>query len=359
MSESAYLQLYRKIRQEIIDGYKPWGSKLPSRRICALENGVSETTVLHAYEILCDEGYLASRDRSGYYVCYREREMAVPTEMPAPPPAALQSANAGAESLPFPTYARAMRRVLAQYGPELMVRSPNSGCRALRGALAEYLAAERGIRVPPECIIIGSGAEYLYSLIVQLLGRDRPFALEDPSYHKIRQVYEANGAVCELLPLDQSGVRPDALAASRAGVLHVTPFRSYPSQVTASASRRRAYVQWAMDRDGWVVEDDFDSEFSPSSKAEDTVFSLAPQGRVIYVGTFSRTVAPSIRVGYMVLPETLTLPFRRKVGFYSCTVPVTEQYLLAELIRSGEYTRHINRIRRRRRQNRETREETE
>ena len=151
---------------------------------------------------------------------------------------------------------------------------------------------------------------------------------------------------------NESGVRPAALAATRATVLHVTPFRSYPSQVTASASRRRAYVQWAQERTGWIVEDDFDSEFSPSSKAEDTVFSLTPRGRVIYVSTFSRTIAPSIRVGYMVLPEGLWPDFQDRVGFYSCSVPVTEQYLLAELIRSGAYTRHLNRIRRQRRQSR-------
>ena len=135
--------------------------------------------------------------------------------------------------------------------------------------------------------------------------------------------------------------------ALRATVLHVTPFHSFPSLVTASAGKRREYLRWAEERGGYIVEDDFDSEFSVSSKSEDTLFSLEPNRSVIYMNTFSKTIAPSMRVGYMVLPPALSEQFRREVGFYSCTVPVFEQYVLAELIGSGDFERHINRIRRR------------
>ena len=197
--------------------------------------------------------------------------------------------------------------------------------------------------------MIGSGAEYLYGLIVQLLGRERVFALEDPSYDKIRRVYQAHGVTCEMLRLGSDGIRSDELTRASATVLHVTPFHSFPSQVTASAGKRLEYLRWAKERGGYIVEDDFDSEFSVSSKSEDTLFALEPERSVIYMNTFSKTIAPSMRVGYMVLPPALSERFRREVGFYSCTVPVFEQYVLAELIGSGDFERHINRIRRRRR----------
>ena len=201
----------------------------------------------------------------------------------------------------------------------------------------------------PEQIVIGAGAEYLYGLAIQLLGRDRIYAIEDPSYEQIRSVYAANGVRYESLRFGRDGVLSSELQRTSATVLHVTPYRSFPSGVTASAGKRREYVTWAQERGGVIIEDDFDSEFSVSSKNEDTVFALAPEGTVIYVNTFSKTVASSMRIGYMVLPRSLLPTFLGSVGFYSCTVPVFEQYVLAELINSGDFERHINRVRRRRR----------
>ncbi len=198
----------------------------------------------------------------------------------------------------------------------------------------------------PEQIIVGSGAEYLYGLIAQALGRERVYGLEDPSYEKIRQVYAANGAAVELLPLGPDGIPSETLAASGASVLHITPYRSYPSNVTASAAKRREYVRWAERGDRYVVEDDFTSELAASARPEETVFSLSKRGNVIYLNTFSLTVAPSLRMGYLALSETAAALFRERVGFYACTVPVFEQYVLSELIDSGDYERHIRRSRR-------------
>ena len=165
----------------------------------------------------------------------------------------------------------------------------------------------------PEQIIIGSGSEYLYNLIVQMLGRERIVALESPSYEKIRMVYEASGVRCEMMPMDREGVRLGTLYKSDADVLHVTPFNSYPSGITASASRRAGYIRWALGGDRFIVEDDFDSEFSMSTKAEDTLFSLEPMRSVIYMNTFTRTVSPAVRVGYMVLPAELEPPLEEKI----------------------------------------------
>ena len=345
-AQSTYLQLYQHLRDDIVSGAYPHGSKLPSKRQLAEDAGVSLVTVEHAYAILCDEGYLESRQRSGYFVAYRAGDC-FPGALAAPRRVA--EGRAADAAFPFSVLARTMRRVLSDYGERLLVKSPNNGCAEARQAIADYLARSRGIRVRPQQIILGSGAEYLYGLIVQLLGRERVYGVENPSYEKIRRVYQANGVRCDLLRLGADGVRTDELTRTDATVLHVTPFHSFPSGVTASAGKRAEYIRWAAERGGCIVEDDFDSEFSLSSKAEDTVFSLEPERSVIYVNTFSKTVAPSIRVGYMVLPPALAETFERTVGFYSCTVPLFEQYVLAELLRSGDFERHLNRVRRKRR----------
>ncbi len=251
-AQSAYLQLYHQLRGDIVAGAYPNGSKLPSKRLLAESAGVSLVTVEHAYAILCDEGYLESRERSGYFVVYRAGDCFPGVEAAARAEAALRPA---ANEFPFSVLARTMRRVLSDYGEALLVKSPNNGCAALRGAIADYLARSRGIRVRPAQIVIGSGAEYLYGLIVQLLGHERVYGVENPSYEKIRRVYQANGVVCDPLRLGADGIRTDELARTEATVLHVTPFHSFPSGVTASAGKRAEYVRWAWERRGCIVED--------------------------------------------------------------------------------------------------------
>lgn len=372
LRQPAYLQLYNQIREDITNGICPFQSKLPSKRYLASETGTSVITVQHAYDLLADEGYIESRERSGYYVIYKENELfpvAYAADDFSPSDGAASEPVDAAElheisdipirgpivtpeqeQFPFNTLARKARKVLSEYGESLLVRSPNSGTVLLREAIAQYLARSRRMNVAPDQIVIGSGSEYLYNLIVQILGRERTFALEDPSYEKIRLVYEASGVHCEMLPMDREGVRLGALRRSDASVLHVTPFNSYPSGITATASRRAGYIKWASSKDRYIIEDDFDSEFSMSTKAENTLFSLEPQRSVIYMNTFTRTISPAVRVGYMVLPAEQSAAMQEKISIYSCTVPVFTQHLLAELIRSGDFERHINRVRRRRRQ---------
>ena len=352
----AYLQLYRQIRDDITRQIFRFGDKMPSKRMIAEDTGVSVITAEHAYELLLDEGYLESRERSGYYVVYREADVFPVAdenrrERRKPGNSDRRWMNTEErEDFPFPGYARIMRRVITEYGERIMVKSPNLGLPELRRAIADYLARSRGILVGSEQIVIGSGAEYLYSLIVQILGRNVIYGLESPSYAKIAKVYQANGATCEFLPLGEEGILSEALSRTSAGVLHVTPFNSYPTGITASASKRHEYVHWAETRNAVIVEDDFDSEFSGLTKAEDTLFSLEPEKTVIYMNTFSKSIAPSIRAGYMVLPEKRVSEFLEKISFYSCTVPVFDQYVLAECISGGEFERHINRVRRKRRQ---------
>lgn len=343
-----YLKLYELLRDEIARGAWPYGARLPSRRQIALDRGLSAITVEHSYELLCQEGYAEARPRSGYYAIYRPSDGFAAPEA-APTPTVPAPGSAAADAFEFSVLAKAMRRVIADCGEALLRKSPNAGFPELRRALSAYLSRNRGIQAGEDQIVIGSGSEYLYGLVVEMLGRERVFAIEDPSYAKIELVYQAKGVTVEPLALGRDGIRSAALRNTRATVLHITPFRSYPTGVTASASKRAEYLRWASEGDRYIVEDDFESEFSLLRKPEETVFSRSERENVIYMNTFTRTVSPSLRVGYMVLPRRLVPLFEDRVGFYSCPVPAFEQYLLLELISGGDFERHINRVRRQKR----------
>ncbi len=347
-NKNLYLQLYEQLRTDIVNNVYPHGTKLPSKRIMAAETNISVISVEHAYALLNDEGYIEARPRSGYFVIYRNSDFQTISDTQLDIVINNNIHNATTE-FPYTVLAKTMRRVLSDYNKNILVKSPNHGCAELRLAVCAYLARSNGISVRPEQVIIGSGSEYLYSLIVQLLGNNRIFALENPSYDKIHRVYGANGVKCDMLKLGKDGIKTCELEATSATVLHITPFNSFPSGITASASKRREYIQWAEKRNGYIIEDNYDSELTVSKKNEDTVFSLSDGGSVIYMNTFSKTIAPSIRIGYIILPKSLLKEFETRLGFYSCTVPVFEQYVLTELLENGDFERHINRVRRRKR----------
>ena len=340
-----YLQLYKQLRDDIIAEIYPYNTKLPSKRALAAETGVSTITVEHAYALLCDEGYVEARERSGFVVVFRKTDGFV-------------SANEHQTALPkirhqqtYPDFPlsvlnKTMRKVMTEYGELLLEKSPNRGCVALRQAIRHYLVRNRGIKVDVEQIVIGSGSEYLYGMIVELLGRNRIYAVESPSYKKIEQVYKATEVAYESLPLTNSGIDSNALAATKAEILHTTPYRSYPSGVTATASKRHEYIRWSEQSQRYIIEDDVESEFSVSTKPTETLFALSNCDNIIYLNTFSGTISPSLRIAYMVLPKHLVDSFDRKLGFYACTVSTFMQCVLTELINNGSFERHINRVRR-------------
>jgi len=354
----AYLQIYRQLRDDIIEEVFPYNSKLPSKRLLANEIGVSTITIEHAYALLCDEGYAEARERSGFFVIFRKTD-GFAASKDATRISASISANVISGQQPHPSHTvssypsfsvsilgKVMRKVLSDYQDILLEKSPNAGCVELKNAICQYLARNRGIHVSLDQIIVGSGAEYLYGLIVPLLGRDKVYALETPSYEKMEQIYLSAGVRYELLPLSENGIDSDALASTTADVLHTTPYRSFPSGITATASKRHEYIRWSNKGVRFIIESDYGSEFSVSSQPMETLFSLSEHDNVIYLNTFSKTISPSMRVGYMVLPKQLVKPFQEKLGFYSCTVPSFEQYVLTELINNGDFERHINRVRR-------------
>ncbi len=342
-----YLQVYRQIRDAIIAGAFPYNGKLPSKRLLADETGISTVTVEHAYSLLCDEGYVEARERSGYYVIFRQADCFAASDTPSALPINHKIPTPLYPNFPISVLSKTMRKVLTDYYDVILEKSPNTGRIELRDAIKRYLLRNRAMEVDANQIVVGSGAEYLYTLIIDLLGKDKVFAIEDPSYEKIEQIYRTAGVRCELLPLSKDGIDSRALSVSRADVLHTTPYQSYPSGVTASASKRHEYIKWAERNGGFIIESDYGSEFSVSSQPTETLYNLSTLDNVIYLNTFSKTISSSMRVGYMVLPKKLTNAFEEKLGFYSCTVPTFEQYVLTELINSGDFERHINRVRRR------------
>jgi GntR family transcriptional regulator/MocR family aminotransferase len=344
-----YLQIYKQIKDDIVNGNYPYNTKLPSKRLLADETETSTVTVEHAYALLCDEGYVESRERSGFFVIFRNSDGFALSSGEAVRPAQITHGHHTSPDFPFSVFAKTMRAVISDLGEEILEKSDNKGCPELRLAIKQYLAKNRGISVDIEQIVIGSGAEYLYGLIIKLRGRNRIFGIENPSYKKIEQVYRSYEVSYESLRLSGDGIDSAALARTCSNVLHTTPYRSYPTGVSASASKRHEYIRWASNGDRYIIEDDFESEFSVSTKSEDTLFSLSDDDNVIYLNTFSKTISPSLRVGYMVLPRKLVYRFDERLGFYSCTVPSFEQYVIARFIQNGDFERHINRVRRHKR----------
>ena len=350
-----YIEIYEDIKRKIVLGVFGYKSKLPSKRVTADNYHVSVITVEHAYELLIEEGYVVAEEKKGYFVNYLENEYfsgEYPKSESVKPYRIIKTESIeSSDELSFNTYSKTVRRVLSEYGEEIKERPASYGCEILRRAIADYLLRNRGIKTDYERILIGSGAEYLYGLIAEVFGRDKIYAIEDPSYHKISKVYESQGIVTDKLPLGPDGIESDALWRSEALILHVTPYRSFPTGVTASAAKKAEYISWSRKKGGFIIEDDFESEFSSSRKPEETLFSRDREGRVIYVNTFSKTIGSFMRTAYMVIPESLSPLFAEKIAFHSCSVPALEQYVLAELINNGDFVRHINRVRRKRRTN--------
>ena len=349
-----YMNLYEQVRRDIIEGRYEKGSKLPSKRVMAESMGVSVITVEHAYELLDEEGYITPKQKSGYFVTFDDSDVYL-TDTKDSLPYIKKTAQSmvtsddnkeGEPAISPSLYAKTVRRVLSEYPYEIMSRSPMNGVERLRVVIADYLGRGRRMKVSPDEIVIGAGAEYLYGLIVRTFTRDVIYGIESPSYQKIQKVYESDGARLELLKLGSDGIDSGALWKTKADVLHITPYRSFPSGVTASASKKREYLKWADKKDAIIIEDDFESEFTPSRKPEETLFSLDREGRVIYVNTFTRTIGSYVRIAYMVIPKRLKERLEKKVGFYECPVPALDQYVIASLIENGDFERHINRVRR-------------
>ena len=360
---SLYEQLYRCVKEDILSGRLAAGEKLPSKRALAAHLEISVITVKNAYEQLMAEGYLSGVEKRGYFVS------SVLPPVTAAPPAPQETAaepeerqwfldlvtnSIDAEDFPFTVWARLMRQTILERGTGLLHSTPPQGAWALRRAIAAHLRQFRGMDAGAEQIIVGAGTEVLYTLLVQLFGRERIYGVEDPGYGKIARIYRSNGAAVAAIPLDDAGLSAEELRRSGADVVHISPSHHYPPGRVMPITRRQELLHWAQERpERIILEDDYDSEFRFVGRPIPTLFSIDGGEQVVYLNTFSKTIAPSIRISFMVLPRHLLADFQEKLGFYACTVSAFEQYTLASFLSGGYYEKHLSRMRKHYRQKRD------
>lgn len=369
-----YEHLYKEIKNDILIGNLKAHEKLPSKRALAAHLNVSVVTVENAYSQLLAEGYIYSKPKSGFYVCDVKAEDAdvvgvrnacytsgsedhvtehshVIREHAESPGqngffADFVNNSTLSENFPFSTWTKLMRETMMDDREKLMKRSPSGGIFELRKAIADYLYQFRGMSVSPNQIIVGAGTEYLYGLIIQLLGRDSVYGVENPGYQKIQHIYDAYQVKCCYIDMDESGVNIDSLERSGADVVHISPSHHFPTGTVTPASRRYELLGWAAKQEGrYIIEDEYDSEFRLVGNPIPALQSIDASDKVIYMNTFSKSLSSTIRISYMVLPIPLMVRYNHVLSFYACTVSNFDQYTLTRFIQEGYLEKHINRMR--------------
>lgn len=348
-----YEYLYQCIKNDILSGNLKPDEKLPSKRAFARNNGISTITIQNAYDQLASEGYIYTVERKGYFVSSLNilhekktvsRHVSISEEPQYKYDFSYNKMNT--ENFPFSIWARLTRKVLSEKKDDLMKISPTGGLLELREAIAMHLQSFRGMTVDPNQIIVGSGTEYLYGVLVQLLGLDKSYAIENPGYKKLIDIYGQYDVSLKYISLNQEGVDMESLQNSHAQIAHISPNHHFPTGIITSVSRRYQLLSWANEEDGrYILEDDYDSEFRYNGKPLPTLFSMDGCEKVIYMNTFSKSLTPTIRISYMVLPSHLANKMYKEYSFKSCTVSNFEQCILAEFISQGYFEKHINRMR--------------
>jgi GntR family transcriptional regulator/MocR family aminotransferase len=348
--KNKYWSLYAHIREDILSGKLKCGERLPSKRSLAENLDVSVITVQNAYEQLLAEGYICAYERNGYFVADVKEtfyggkfEDIIPPETRKTYAVDFVKGSVPSSLFPFSVWTKILRRELSDCGEHLLERVPCDGDMELKRAISAYLYRARGIDVSARYVVIGAGAEYLYGVIVQLLGRDKLYALENPGYGKIASSYTLNGASYTYVNVIEGGICLNEVEKSGADVLHISPSHQFPTGEVTPATSRTKLISWAKAGGRYIIEDDYDSEFRLSGKPLQCMHSLAPD-RVIYMNTFSKTLAPSLRMGYMVLPPALYERYTELFSHSANVVPLFEQKTLAGMIDGGHFERHINRL---------------
>ncbi len=353
--KSLYIQLYESIKQDIIDKKLTPDTPLPSKRTLSTHLGISVKTIENAYSQLLLEGYIYSVEKKGYFVStlsdyrtktskdtpyvskYRDDTFLVD----------LKANKNNMEMFPASTWYRMMRETLSYDTAKLLDTVPFNGLLELRIAIAKYLLEFRGMEVSPDQIIIGAGTEYLYNRLIQLLGRNTSFAVEDPGYNKISAIYRSNEVHYTAIPLDKDGIRMDLLEASESDVVHLSPAHHFPLGFVTPITRRLELLTWVNSQKGrYIIEDDYDSEYRYHGMPVPPLYSIDVRGKVIYMNTFSKSIAPAVRISFMVLPEELMEKYISTMNFYSCSVSSFDQFTLARFIEGNYLERHINRMKR-------------
>ena len=359
--DKLYLKLYDQIRQDIIDKKYVHNQKLPSKRSLAATSGVSIKTVENAYYQLMLEGYIYSKEKSGFYVDdvnnYMTPSITAPAVKKEEAPAHnyildLKSNKVNRELFPDSIWRKVMREVLSSYDDLLFETVPYNGLYKLRVSISNYLKASKSMDVQPDRIIIGAGVEYLYMKLFRLLGNDRHYAVAEPSSANIKALMKASGINYSALSL--SNDLTDSLTRENCDIINISPSDNYPTGDILNISDRIKLLEWANEKkERYIIEDDFDSEYRHKGMPIKSMQSIDVGGKVIYINTFSKIIGPSFRIGYMILPPKLMKRYETSVNFYSCSVPSFEQLALAHFIDEGYLDKNINRIRRNNRMIRE------
>ena len=352
-----YEQIYKYIKSDIISGILKPDEKLPSKRSFANNNGISTITIQNAYDQLVSEGYIYTIPKKGYYVANIDGMISIPKEstlsldikMPKVSdkyPIDLSGNKVNSDMFPFSVWTRLLRETISSRSQELMEVPPTGGILELRRAISDHLKSFRGMLIDPNQIIIGAGTEYLYGLLIQLLGNQKIYCIENPGYKKLVQIYGRYNIHCAYAEMDDNGITVEGLRKCGADIAHISPTHHFPTGITMPASRRYEILAWANEENGrYIIEDDYDSEFRTNGRPIPTMQSIDACEKVIYMNTFSKSLTPTIRISYMILPVHLVNRFYEQLSFYSCTVSNFEQYTLAAFINNGYFEKHINRMR--------------
>lgn len=346
-SEPLYVQIYTRIKEDIEAGAIKADEKLPSKRNFAQNLGVSVITVENAYNQLAAEGYIRSVPQKGYFAEKLSANfIAEKSAEQSRLPSVSQSSDDENKLFPFTIWAKLMREELSNNQVSLLKKPSFEGVYELRAAISHHLKQFRNITAAPEQIIIGAGSEYLYMLMNILFGNNYVFAVEEPGYSKIAEIYANYGIKCERIPVQSDGIDIDFLKKINANIIHISPSHHFPTGVITSVGKRYSLLEWASgSSDRFIIEDDYDSEFRLAGKPIPSMYSIDVMDKVIYMNTFSKSLATSIRISYMVLPPKFLRKYKEKLGFCSCPVSTFEQYALARFIDEGYFEKHINRMR--------------
>ncbi|SIT93480.1 transcriptional regulator, GntR family [Edaphobacillus lindanitolerans] len=354
-----YVQIYEGVRNKITDGSLPVGTKLPSKRKFAETLSVSNTTVELAYGQLLAEGYISSRPRSGFFVqdvgelAYAPPSASGPPVQSGPlqpPPADYEydfsPGRIDTESFPFDAWRKQAKSVIDESSADLLLLGHPHGEPELRQEIARYLNHSRGVACTPEQIIIGSGTEQLMPLVIRLLGPDTIYAIEDPGYPLTHHIFRRNDRRAIPVPVDNEGIDVLRLGETGANAAYVTPAHQFPTGAVLSAHRRSQLLAWASEKpDRYIIEDDYDSEFRYGGIPVPALQGMGRSDRVLYISTFSKSLMPSLRIAYMVLPPRLLPRYSELFAHYASTVPRFDQHILAGFMRDGSFSRHLNRMR--------------
>lgn len=365
-----YEQIYEHIKKEIREGKLLAGEKLPSTRFLAEYLQVARSTVDYAYGQLLSEGYIESRPCRGYFVCPIEELMFLEevgdsaagdgrsSDPEKGAPSAKERITTGKilvdfspydidmSGFPFGIWKKITKNILNYANSDLFARGESQGDEEFRKTIVRYLHSSRGVNCRPDQVIVGAGNDYLLMLLEKILGRHVRIAMENPTYNRSYRMFRSFAYRIATVDMDEYGMRADKLEQAKVSAAYVMPSHQFPTGTVMPIGRRMELLKWA---DGepnrYLIEDDYDSEFRFRGKPIPALQASDRHGRVIYMGTFSKAIAPAIRISFMVLPDPLLEKYRREYAFYSCTVSRIDQSILNEFIRDGYFERHLNKMR--------------